>query len=317
MLSDNINFSVAVVIPTLNAENYLDQQLQSLSLQTHQPSEIWVIDSESTDQTRSIAEKWNVNFIAIDRATFDHGATRNYGLKQTNADLVLFLSQDALPTPSLIENLCAVFATDSAVAAAYARQIPYDTACITEKLTRRFNYPSESYIRTFQDKETLGIKTFFLSDVCSIYRRTVFDEVGGFHSPILTNEDMLMAATLLSDGYKIAYQSKAEVFHSHNFTLREHYKRNFDIGAFLTMYASTFQVESETGEGIKMAKLIACELMKKFKLGTLLKWFMICLAKYCGNRAGHHYTSYSLNAILKRSNNKNYWIRHFQSSDPS
>ena len=84
--------------------------------------------------------------------------------------------------------------------------------------------------------------------------------------------------------------------------------------AYLTMYASTFQVESETGEGIKIAKMISCELLKKFKLVSLFKWLMICLAKYLGNRAGHHYASYSLNAILKRSNNKNYWMRQFLSS---
>ena len=50
--------------------------------------------------------------------------------------------------------------------------------------------------------------------------------VGGFDAPIITNEDMMMAAKLLHAGYALAYTPEAAVYHSHRYTMEEEYRRN-------------------------------------------------------------------------------------------
>lgn len=75
---------------------------------------------------------------------------------------------------------------------AYARQLPKSDCHIVEQYTRQFNYPEQSCVKTKADIPTLGIKTFFCSDVCAAYRRDLFEELGGFESPVIFNEDMFL-----------------------------------------------------------------------------------------------------------------------------
>ena len=77
-----------------------------------------------------------------------------------------------------------------AVAVAYARQLPREDCGIIERYTRQFNYPDEGCVKSREDIPRLGIKTFFCSDVCAAYRRDLFEQLGGFESPVIFNEDM-------------------------------------------------------------------------------------------------------------------------------
>ena len=308
-----IHPSVSAIIPTYNAEPYLDKLLAQLHNQSIKLSEIIIIDSQSSDQTESIARRWNTRFFSIAKSDFDHGGTRNWAVKNSSSDYILFLTQDALPADDhLVENLYTVLAADPSVAVSFAKQIPYETASPVEKFTRHFNYPDNSWIRSIHDVDKYGIKTFFLSDVCALYSRAIFDEMGGFTSPILTNEDMMMASSLLRRGYKTAYQASAIVYHSHNYTLKQQYKRNFDIGVFLAMHHDKFPVKDEVGEGLKMVKAGVCYFLSRFRLISLFQLLLSSFVKYLGNRAGHHYQDYSLREKLKRTNYPMFWNRFYE-----
>lgn len=214
--------SVSVVIPTLNAGKDIDELLHGLSKQEYPISEIIVVDSSSSDDTVSICKKYEkARIFSISRKDFDHGKTRDMAVKICNADVVVFMTQDAVPADSgLIKNLIHPL-SDTSVAVATARQLPKSDATAMECLIRSFNYPPESCIRTKKDIPTLGIKTFFCSDVCAAYNKKVYLELGGFDYPIKTNEDMFFAAKAIGRGYGIAYQADARVYHSHNFTLKQ------------------------------------------------------------------------------------------------
>lgn len=75
------------------------------------------------------------------------------------------MTQDAVPADThLTEKLMEALGQEN-VAVAYARQLPKEDCHITEQYTRQFNYPDESSVKTKADIGTLGIKTFFCSDV--------------------------------------------------------------------------------------------------------------------------------------------------------
>lgn len=74
---------------------------------------------------------------------------------------------------------------------AYARQLPKSDCHIVEQYTRQFNYPEQSCVKTKADIPTLGIKTFFCSDVCAAYR-VIYLKNWGFESPVIFNEDMFL-----------------------------------------------------------------------------------------------------------------------------
>ena len=86
------------------------------------------------------------------------------------------------------------------VCAAYGRQLPRQDCSFVEKYTRSFNYPETSSVKTAEDIQRLGIKTFFCSDVCAAYKRDIFDRLGGYVDHAIFNEDMIYAAKAVEAG---------------------------------------------------------------------------------------------------------------------
>lgn len=279
--------SVSVVIPTLNAGDQLRRLLELIEGQSLRPDEIVVIDSESDDQTVSIAEKSHLAKVSsIRRKDFNHGRTRHEALLRTSGEYVCFLTQDAVPAnEKYLENLISPMLADAQIALVSGRQLPKSDARRFEQLVREFNYPDHPSVRAKNDLAVYGIKTFFASDVCSAYRRDAYLSCGGF-APVNTNEDMLMAARLIAAGYKIAYMPSAMVYHSHNLSPRQQFERNRAVGVFLEQHSDDLMHASEIGEGGKLVKHVATTLVCERRLGELFAFGVDCAARLLGNRVG-------------------------------
>lgn len=65
------------------------------------------------------------------------------------------------------------------------------------RAVQHYRYPAQSRVWGAEDRQALGIRAYHLSDVCSAYRRSAYEAVGGFPHPLPTNEDMLIAAAFL------------------------------------------------------------------------------------------------------------------------
>lgn len=281
-----MEYCVSIVIPTLNAADRLSRLVALLQAQTVKPNEILVVDSSSEDGTAEIARNLRgVTCKVIDRSMFNHGMTRHEAFLDTTGDYVCFLTDDAVPVNNLlIENLLAPM-SDADVALVSGRQLPKEDARRFEQLVRHFNYSSESNVRTKDDLRKYGIKTFFATDVCSVYRRSFYLDVGGF-GHVNTNEDMLIAAKFINAGYKVAYAANAEVRHSHNLTPAQQYKRNWAVGYFLQEHETDFAFAGEVSEGMNMAKSVAGQLLKEGNISELFGFGIDCVARFAGNRAG-------------------------------
>ena len=280
---------ISVIIPTLNAEKYISKLVEKLNNQTVKPSEIVIVDSESNDKTVEICKKYdNVRVIVIKRKDFDHGKTRDMALKTCKSDFILFMTQDAVPNNELyIENLLKPF-DDENVAIASGRHIAREDASPIEKLVREYNYPAQSCVRSKSDIAEHGIKTYFFSDVCSAYRRDIYEKLGGFEYPLKTSEDMFFAAKVINNGYKAAYAADAEVIHSHNFTLKEQYKRNYILGYELKRHKDLLGNVSENSEGIKLVKYVSAKLLKQGKILHFVRFVFDCCARKLGNICGKY-----------------------------
>jgi rhamnosyltransferase len=86
---------ISVIIPVKNGEATLVKCLQSIQEQTGVQSQIIVLDSESTDNSRQIAEQFGAEVITIPANSFNHGLTRNIGVVHALGDLLFFTVQDA------------------------------------------------------------------------------------------------------------------------------------------------------------------------------------------------------------------------------
>ena len=278
---------VSVIVPTLNAERWITQQLDMLLSQTVEV-EILVIDSGSTDRTVSIVSSHGerVRLLQISRDNFDHGGTRDYALRQSTGDYVLFFTQDAVPTDHYcIEKLLSAFSSPD-IAAVFGRQIAHPDAPEYEKLTRQFNYPDQPRIWREADIPCYGVKSYFFSNVCSAYRRDAYLAVGGFDTPIISNEDMMMAAKLLQAGYALAYTPDAAVYHSHRYTLTEELRRNARIGRVMAQYRDRLTQANTDAEGWRMLRFVGGELARRKLCGELVTFYAHAAVRLAGNRIG-------------------------------
>ena len=202
---------VDLIIPTYKPGEKFKKSLKRLAQQTRKPDRIILINTEAQYFDEEMIRPYdNVEVHHIKKENFDHGATRDYGASLAeDADILMFMTDDAIPKDKyLVENLIKAF-NDPKVSAAYGRQMADPKKNYIEYYTRIFNYPEESRIKRREDLDTLGIKTFFCSNVCSAYRKTDYDAMGGFEHKTIFNEDRIMASKLIEDGNAVAYQADA------------------------------------------------------------------------------------------------------------
>ena len=278
-----------LIIPTLNAGSQFRTLLEQLAAQTL-PTRKLIVDSESEDGTAQLAKSFGVEVLTIPRRTFNHGATRQLALehllKSARLDVIIFMTQDVLLKGESLAALVKIFGADESVGLSYGRQLPHADATEEAKFLRAFNYPPESQLRSFDDRKLFGIKTAFASNSFAAYRVDALQSVGGFPSHVPLSEDMYVAAKMLLRGLKIYYAAAAEVYHSHNYTAAQEFRRYVQIGKFHAQepwIRETFGSAEGAGKKFVVMKLVA--LAKKNPLDCFGAIFRDA-AKFFGYRIG-------------------------------
>lgn len=245
--------SISVIIPTYKATPWLGQQIALLNAQTMPPDEIIIIDSASPDGSAEQARALGLHVIEIEQQEFNHGGTRNRAAQAATGDILVFMTQDALPLhPDYLEALTAPL-RDGKASAAYARQEAPPGASPLERFARAYNYPAEGHIKSNADLGRMGIKTYFFSDTASAVWAADFWAVGGYPDWVIVNEDMVLCAKLLQAGHHIAYAAAARVDHAHHYSLWKLFQRYFDIGVFMRQSQAVLVGARSGGEGLRFA----------------------------------------------------------------
>lgn len=301
---------ISVVIPTLNAEPYLSALLPALAQQGLALEQFLVVDSESGDATCDAFRRFGATVVGIDRRTFNHGGTRQFAVElRPEADIVVMMTQDAIPQGhDTIARLVNAF-TDPGVGMAYGRQLPRTAARGIERHARLVNYPPSSEVRGLEDRTRVGVKTVFCSDSFAAYRLSALAEVGGFPIDAFFAEDQLVAGQMLIRGWQIAYRGDAEVIHSHGYTVAEEFRRYFDVGVFHgrnRWLIDTFGAAE--GEGLRFIRSELTYLARHDPM-LLPSAIVRTFAKYAGYKMGSREAKLSNRWKQRLSMQPFYWRR--------
>ena len=299
---------VDVLIPVYRPEGKLSELQKRLKMQNYPIHRVILMNTEEKHFPTELTGIWDrVEVYHLAKEEFDHGGTRDRGVRMSTADLVLCMTQDAMPADeTLIEELVKPF-DDPEVWAAYARQLPNEDCREVEKYTRSFNYPEQSMVKTKEDLDRLGIKTFFCSNVCAAWRREKYLELGGFVKHTIFNEDMILAGTMIKQGGKIAYCAKAKVIHSHNYSAFQQFHRNFDLAVSQTMYPEVFGGIRSESEGIKLVKKSLSYCIKTGKPWLMIQVVTQSAGKLLGYKMGQRYRSLPMWLILRCTMSPSFW----------
>jgi rhamnosyltransferase len=227
---------VSIVIPTYNAGDVFETLMGSIAGQeTGFDYETVIVDSGSTDGTPEIAERHGAVVHRIPKQEFNHGATRNLGISVSRGEFVTLTVQDAVPLDehwlsAMVENL----ERDESVAGVYGRQVPHRNAgLLTRALTNGLASASgerrEQFIEDWSQYKKLPPnrrrRLAAFDNVGSCIRRAVWEELP--FDATNFGEDVRWGKKAVEAGYKIVYEPRAAVFHSHErgalYDLRRYY----------------------------------------------------------------------------------------------
>lgn len=306
---------VNLFIPTLNAGKIWKEVLTGVKMQGFPISKIIIIDSGSTDGTLELSKYLNPSLIQVNKHDFDHGGTRQLAVEKfPDADIFIFLTQDAiLASPDAIKIMVEALAENPKLGMVYGRQLPHKDAKVLEAHARLFNYPPDSKVKTLKDADRYGIKTISCSNSFAAYRKTAFFEVNGFPFGSILGEDVLIAGKMLLNGWEMAYLGEAKVYHSHDYSALEEFKRYFDIGVFHANNIWIFENFGRAeGEGFKFLQSEMAYVLKKNPF-LILKSALATLSKWLGYKLGLNYRLIPSHLRKKLSMTKAYWEKHMTS----
>ena len=277
--------NVDIICPLYNGSKYIENLNDSLLRQKNvKINEIKYILTDNNDSTEEVLKKFKCKYIVIKSTEFSHSLTREKAAFDSKADIIVFITQDIdIRNNDWLEKLVKPIINNEADAC-YSRQLTkYNNI---EKYTRESNYPDKSIIKCKHDIKKYGLKTFFFSDASSAIKRDIFIKLNGYDNKNLPiNEDMYFAYKLIMNDYKIKYCADSEVYHSHNFTIKEIYKRYKLTGKFFkdNNYLDKY---GTTSSGVSLAKYILKRIFQDKNYRLLFRYPFDMAARLIGMKVG-------------------------------
>lgn len=276
---------IDIICPLYNAENYIETLHRNITKQKKVDiNKIKYILTKGKDNTQEILDKLKATYKIIEPHEFSHSLTREKEAFASNADILVFITQDIIIEDELWLYYLVKDIENGTCDAAFSNQICKNNSI--EKYTRELNYPETSYYVTKNDIDRLQLKTFFFSDASSAIKKDSFIKLNGYDGKNLPiSEDMYIAYKLIMNGYTIKYCADSKVIHSHDFTYKQLYDRYYITGKFFEQnsYLEQYKV---TNSGFGMAKYVLKRALQEKNIRVLLQFVPNMAARFIGMKMG-------------------------------
>jgi rhamnosyltransferase len=238
---------VSVIIPTKNGGGLLRRVVDEvLNQKTDFDYDLTIIDSGSTDGVIDAISKLGnskIQIIKISSEEFGHGRTRNQAIAQTTGQYIAVITQDATPASDYwLQNLVRDIEQDSQIAGVFGKHLTYPEADIFTK--RDFQMHFDSFLeepvvwledkRRYQEDQGYRQKLHFFSDNNALLRRLAWEEIP--YPDVSFAEDQQWAKLVVEAGWKKGYSDEGAVYHSHNYTLLDLFRRSIDESRAMKKY---------------------------------------------------------------------------------
>lgn len=198
---------LAIIIPTLNEEHFIGYLLDSIAHQSVLPKEVVVVDAYSRDKTVTQIRKRHkvlpqLKVFRIPRYTISR--QRNFGVKQTKAEHLLFLDADTeLRGRDILKRYFQVI----------LKKKP-NIAIATNKPSTE-HWKDKVYFRAMDLIIKLSKPIWPVATCMNMYMdRATFERVGGFDDLIAVGEDLEIVHRVVKRGGKFLIISDPKVYTS-------------------------------------------------------------------------------------------------------
>jgi len=197
------NPEISVIVPSMNEEKYISKLFKGLKAQSFRNFETIVVDTNSTDRTRSIARQNSAKVVIEKRKGI--GRARNAGAKVASGKILVFLDADTVPSKSLLKQYHDAFKNNNIIAAT-GPIFPLEAT--SRKL--RIGY---KVVSVYLVKSSIAIGRPRIVGSNFAVKKEVFNRVGGFNPRYATYEDWDLSLRLGKEG-KTKFINNAVVYAS-------------------------------------------------------------------------------------------------------
>ena len=181
--------AVSVIMPVYNTGRFLREAIESVIQQSHPRFELIVVDGESTDDTRQIAESFGDRLRYFPTTRDNVSVAKNFAIPLARHPVISFMSGDDVWHAKKLEKQASLLMSN-----------PEISICVCR--LRYFLDPSCQWPRNFPGKLKEGEHTGYICETLFL-RREVFAQVGLFDETLATAEDVDWFARARSAGLTI------------------------------------------------------------------------------------------------------------------
>ena len=197
---EKLKISVCTVV--LNEEKTIEKLLESLVSQTLKPLEIIIVDGGSTDNTINIIKKFQKKypFIKLYVKNSNIPTARNFAIKKARGDLIAFIDAGCFAKKDWLEDLAKILQEKKADIASSLYEMKAKTP-----LQKAFSL----FVGTA--KEKFDEKSFIPSTRSVLFKKEVWEKLGGFNENLSIGEDHEFFLRAKRAGFRFANISDPKV----------------------------------------------------------------------------------------------------------
>lgn len=207
---------VTIVIPNYNGLKFMEPCFRALNAQSEKNFELLVVDNGSTDGSVTWLEEKKIPTIFLKENIGFSGAV-NIGIEKSVTPYVILLNNDTEPEPDYVKELVRAIESSPKIFSVSSKMIQLCHKQLMDDAGDMYSVLGWAYQRGVGQKSSGYQKACQVFSACAgaaIYRRAVFDEIGGFdedHFAYLEDIDVGYRAKI--HGYENWYCPKAVVYH--------------------------------------------------------------------------------------------------------
>lgn len=264
---------LSIIIPSHNRCRLLKKCLVSIFASSFKNFEVIVVDDNSTDNTKSLKEKYDITYI---KNSANKGAaySRNVGAKQANGEILVFIDSDVVIKKNTLKNLVDIFKdSKESIACGYKLPKNLSKSWSSDFVMLRKTF---SYCSWLKSKRQV-IENSFPETALFAIKKQVFNEHWGFNPLFSKGSEDHEFGRRLSRNYKIKFHKSLGVYH-HYEDFFGYLKKLFPrTKAFIQLVLKDKKFERRsfgTGSEAKNAILVLVLCFALF-FGVLNAWFLI------------------------------------------
>lgn len=211
---------ISVIVLTRNSEKHLEKCINSILMQKYPDFEVIIIDSNSTDKTLSILDKYNSIEKQLEIVRFSKdisvGKARQIGVDNAKGEIIAFVDSDIeLPHENWLKNMSEPLQDETVAGVQTLAKTKDSDPPILKKIHARFEYNDR--IIDINNYQPIGTSHILL-------KKDILQNAGGIPD-VFHGEDIVVMKRIMELGYKFVYLKEEKCYHYHVDSYFGHIKR--------------------------------------------------------------------------------------------